>query len=53
MGDVAIRSETEVEFTCADTEKGWKEIQDWSMGRKHAVKILKMMRRDNKDYIVN
>ena len=34
MGDVAIRSETEVEFTCADTEKGWKEIQDWIMGSK-------------------
>ena len=42
LGDAAVRSETEVEFTCADTvfkakakilkEKGWREIQDWIMG---------------------
>ena len=42
LGDAAVRSETEVEFTCADTvfkakakilkDKGWREIQDWIMG---------------------
>ena len=44
LGDAAVRSETEVEFTCEDTvfhakakllkEKGWREIQDWIMGSK-------------------
>ncbi len=44
LGDVAVRSETEVEFTCADTifkakgkvlkEKGWRDIQDWIIGSK-------------------
>ena len=42
LGDAAVRSETELEFTCADTvfmakakvlkEKGWRDIQDWIMG---------------------
>ncbi len=44
LGDAAVRSETEVEFTCADTvfrakakvlkEKGWRDIQDWIIGSK-------------------
>ncbi len=44
LGDVAIKQETEVEFTCADQvfkakatlqkEKGYKEIQEWIMGSK-------------------
>lgn len=44
LGDAAVRSETEVEFTCAEMvfkakakilkEKGWKDIQDWIMGSK-------------------
>lgn len=44
LGDAAVRSETEVEFTCADIlfrakakilkEKGWHEIQDWIMGNR-------------------
>lgn len=44
LGEPAVRSETYVEFTCADTvfkakakilkEKGWREIQDWIMGDK-------------------
>lgn len=44
LGDAAVRSETEVEFTCENTvflakakllkEKGWREIQDWIMGSK-------------------
>ena len=42
LGDAAVRSETELEFTCADMvfkakakvlkEKGWRDIQDWIMG---------------------
>ena len=42
LGDAAVRSETELEFTCADTvfkakakvlkEKGWRDIQEWIMG---------------------
>ncbi len=42
LGDAAVRSETELEFTCVDTvfkakakvlkEKGWRDIQDWIMG---------------------
>lgn len=42
IGDAAVRSETELEFTCVDTvfkakakilkEKGWRDIQDWIMG---------------------
>ena len=42
LGDAAVRSETELEFICADTvfkakakvlkEKGWRDIQDWIMG---------------------
>ena len=42
LGDAAVRSETELKFTCADTvfkakakvlkEKGWRDIQDWIMG---------------------
>ncbi|MBB2181756.1 DNA topoisomerase 3 [Lachnospiraceae bacterium MD1] len=42
LGDAAVRSETELGFTCADTvfrakakvlkEKGWRDIQDWIMG---------------------
>lgn len=42
LGDAAVRSETELEFTCADTvfkakakilkEKGWRDIQDWIIG---------------------
>ena len=44
LENVAVRSETEVEFTCADTvfrakvnnlkDKGWREVQDWIMGSK-------------------
>lgn len=42
LGESAVRSEVDVEFTCADTvfkaktknltKKGWREIQDWIMG---------------------
>ena len=42
LGESAVRSEVDVEFTCADTvfkaktknltQKGWREIQDWIMG---------------------
>ena len=42
LGDAAVQSETELEFTCADMvfkakakvlkEKGWRDIQDWIMG---------------------
>ena len=42
LGDAAVRSETELEYTCADMvfkakakvlkEKGWRDIQDWIMG---------------------
>lgn len=42
LGDAAVRTETEVEFTCADTvfqskakvlkESGWRNVQDWIMG---------------------
>ena len=42
LGDASVRSETELEFTCADTvfkvkakvlkEKGWRDIQEWIMG---------------------
>ena len=42
LGDPAVRSEVDVEFTCADTvfkaktknltKNGWREIQDWIMG---------------------
>ena len=42
LGDAAVRSETELEFTCADMvfkakakvlkEKGWRDIQEWIMG---------------------
>ncbi|QEH70579.1 type IA DNA topoisomerase [Cellulosilyticum sp. WCF-2] len=42
LGDAEVRSETELEFTCADMvfkakakvlkEKGWRDIQDWIMG---------------------
>ena len=41
LGESAVRSEVDVEFTCADTvfkaktknltKKGWREIQDWIM----------------------
>ena len=44
LENAAVRSETEVEFTCADTvfrakvnnlkDKGWREVQDWIMGSK-------------------
>ena len=42
LGESAVRSEVDIEFTCADTvfkaktknltKKGWREIQDWIMG---------------------
>ena len=42
LGESAVRSEVDVEFTCADTvfkaktknltKKGWRKIQDWIMG---------------------
>lgn len=42
LGESAVRSEVDVEFTCVDTvfkaktknltKKGWREIQDWIMG---------------------
>ncbi len=42
LGESTVRSEVDVEFTCADTvfkaktknltKKGWREIQDWIMG---------------------
>ena len=42
LGESVVRSEVDVEFTCADTvfkaktknltKKGWREIQDWIMG---------------------
>ncbi len=44
LSNVAVRIETEVEFTCADIvfktramelkEKGWRDIQDWIIGSK-------------------
>ena len=62
MGDPCVSQETELEFSCAEyifnakakviTDQGWKEVEDWILGKKTEEDSEDAVLSKNKDFIL-